>query len=123
LVIVLLLALAVGAFELGGFGLPGDPNAGGVAAQQQDSLRRSFVASRGAHQPSERPGSLGRQRAEMATDAQSNSGTGVWHASEPSATRTPAWRRKFGGLVYETLPQILWNILQALGEGVRQVLG
>jgi hypothetical protein len=126
LVMVLLLALAAGAVEFGGarprLRVHPVQNSGGVAAQQQDSLHRSFVASRGAYQPSEQPGVAEQQRAQLATDAQSSSGPGVWQVPEPSATATPAWGRQLGRLVYETLPQVLWEVLRALGEGVQRIL-
>jgi hypothetical protein len=122
LVVVLVLALVAGAVEFGGFRVQGDVNSGSVAARQQDALRRSSVASRGAHQPSEPPGVVGQQRARLATEAQSSSGSGVWQKPEPSATRTPSWGRELGGFVYETLPEVLFSILRALGEGVRKIL-
>lgn len=122
LVMVLVLSLVMGAIEFGGFRVQGDPNGGSVAARQQDALRRSSVASRGAHQPSEQPGVVEQQSAQLATDGQSGSGRGGWQVAEPSATRAPAWGRQLGGLVYETLPQLLWEVLRALGEGVQRIL-
>jgi hypothetical protein len=126
--VVLVLALVVGAVEYGGFRLGGGAyrvnSAGSVAAQQQDSLRRSFVASHGAHPNSERPGLLGQQRAQLAMDAQNSpKSTGAWQVPDPSATATPSLGRQFGGLVFETLPQVLWEVLRALGQGVQLILG
>jgi hypothetical protein len=128
LVVGLLLLLLVGAVEVGGLRLgtraPGVLSSGSVAARQRDSYHRSFVAARGAYQPSERPGLLGRQRAGMATDARNDpEAAGAWQVPEPSATATPAWGRQIGGLVYETLPQVIWKVLRALGEGVKRILG
>jgi Flp pilus assembly pilin Flp len=126
LVVGLLLVLLVGAVEFGGLRLgaraPGVLSAGSVAAHQQDALRRSSVASRGGHQPSEQPGVAEQQRAQLSTDGQGSSGRGIWQIPESSATRTPSWGRQIGRFVYETLPEVLWSLLQALGEGIGRIL-
>jgi hypothetical protein len=80
---------------------PGVLSSESVAEQQQDFLHRSFVASRGTHQPSERPGLLGQQRAQIATDAR---------------------RGLHGGSALESLAAVLEDVVQRIVQGVRSIL-
>jgi hypothetical protein len=127
LVVGLLLVLLVGAVELtsvpAGAGIHRDQDAVRVADHQQESFRRSYTAARGgAYQPSG-PGLFGQERAQLTMDAQLNPGAGVWQVPERSTAVPPAWSGKLGGLLFESLPEVLSDLWRACRRGVRQVLG
>jgi hypothetical protein len=103
----LLLVLAVGAAQFGSARVDVRAtriqDAGSVAAQPKDSLRRSFVATQGGHQPSERPGTHEQQR-------------------ERAAVFLPGWARQLGAFVFESLPARLSDLMQAFWQWVGETL-
>lgn len=121
----LLLVLAVGAAQFGsarvGVRAHRIQDAGSVAAQPKDSLRRNLAATQGGHQPSERRGLLEQQRA-LLSDAQHGPAPSAQQERERPAAILPGWARQLGGFVFESLPAGLSDLVRAFWQRVCQIL-
>ena len=126
LILVLLLALVAGVTDfgraLGGVGGHRVGDAENVAAQQQQALRRSLAASRGA-----RPGPTysqlrSQQRTQLAIAAQNRSGVPAPPVRGRIASVPARWGRQFGVFLFETLPEGLWELVRVSWQRVRRIL-